>query len=105
VSPSIGLPVIKYGRTTAQTRGRISAINATVNVSYGAVGTARFVNQIIISPGNFSSPGDSGALVVGARGNNARKPVGLLFAGGSTSTVATPIGPVLRRFNVTIDGQ
>jgi hypothetical protein len=105
VSPSIGQRVIKYGRTTAQTRGRISAINATVNISYDSSGTARFVNQIIISPGNFSSPGDSGALVVGASGRNARKPVGLLFAGGSTTAVATPIGPVLSRFNVTIDGQ
>jgi hypothetical protein len=34
-----------------------------------------------------------------------RKPVGLLFAGSSLVTIANPIGPVLERFSVTIDGQ
>jgi len=32
-------------------------------------------------------------------------PVGLLFAGSSVITIANPIGLVLGRFGVTIDGQ
>jgi PKD repeat protein len=106
VAPSINLKVKKYGRTTLQTEGRITAINATVNVGYGA-GVARFVNQIIVEPGGFSAGGDSGALiVVDGKGKNKgddRKPVGLLFAGSSFITVANPIDAVLARFSVTID--
>ena len=37
--------------------------------------------------GTFSAGGDSGSLIVTQRGNN---PVGLLFAGSSQFTFATP---------------
>ena len=106
--------VKKYGRTTEQTKGRVSAINATVDVCYEVVdGTctklARFVDQIIIEPGGFSAGGDSGSLiVVDGKGKNKaddRKPVGLLFAGSFFVTVANPIDLVLTRFGVTIDGE
>ena len=80
------------------------AINATVNVGYDS-GVARFVNQIIITPGNFSAGGDSGSLIVVEKGKDARKPVGLLFAGSTSITVANPIGAVLSRFGVTVDGE
>ncbi len=104
VQTTVGLRVMKYGRTTGQTKGRIYAINATVNVNYG-IGIARFVNQIVISPGSFSAGGDSGSLIVVQRGSAVRKPVALLFAGSSSVTIANPIGPVLERFGVTIDGE
>ncbi len=99
VDPSLRLKVKKYGRTTELTNGRITAINATVNVGYDS-GTAKFVNQIIIEPGNFSAGGDSGSLIVTKGGNN---PVGLLFAGSFFVTIANPIDPVLARFGVTVD--
>jgi len=103
---TVGLRVMKYGRTTGLTKGRIYAINATVNVNYGpSSGTARFVNQIVITPGTFSAGGDSGSLIVVERGSNARKPVGLLFAGSSAVTIANPIDFVLAPFGVTIDGE
>jgi hypothetical protein len=105
VAPTVGMQVQKFGRTTGKTKGRIDAINATVNVSYGAPGTARFVNQLIIIPGAFSSGGDSGSLIVGAKGKDARKPVGLLFAGSTFVTIANPIDDVLDQFGVTIDGE
>jgi hypothetical protein len=101
---AVGLRVMKYGRTTGQTKGRIYAINATVNVNYGLQGTARFIQQIVITPGSFSAGGDSGSLIVVERGSNARKPVGLLFAGSPSVTIANPIGLVLERFGVSIDG-
>lgn len=101
-------PVKKYGRTTGLTKGKVYAVNATVNVGYDS-GVALFVNQIIITPGSFSAPGDSGSLIVcdgkGRNKANDRKSVGLLFAGSQTITVANPIGDVLNQFGVIIDGE
>ena len=100
--------VQKYGRATGLTKGRVYALNATVDVGYGEGKVARFVGQIIITPGSFSAGGDSGSLVVvDGKGRNRaddRKPVGLLFAGSLTMTVANPIDLVLDAFGVTIDG-
>ena len=104
VTARIRQKVMKYGRTTGQTKGKIYALNATVNVCYDS-GTALFINQIIITPGGFSAGGDSGSLIVVQKGRDARKTVGLLFAGSPSVTVANPIGPVLVRLGVTIDGE
>ena len=105
VSARLGMEVQKYGRTTGHTTGRIVGINATVNVGFRDQ-TARFAGQILVSGGGFSAPGDSGSLIVsGGSGPNARRPVGLLFAGSQTGTLANPIDPVLRRFDVAIDGS
>ncbi len=102
----IGMKVIKYGRTTGQTKGRVYAIHATVNVSYD-FGVAQFVEQIIITSGTFSAGGDSGSLVVvdSKRSEDHHKAIGLLFAGSSLYTIANPIEPVLSAFGVTIDGE
>jgi len=97
----INMKVKKYGRTTGLTKGKVSAVNAIVNVGYDS-GTARFVNQIVVVPGTFSAGGDSGSLIVTESGN---MPVGLLFAGSSTATIANPIGAVLSAFNVMIDSS
>ncbi len=100
-----GAKVMKYGRTTGQTSGIIQGTNTIVNVTYD-VGVARFVGQLLIGGGSFSAGGDSGSLIVlSGKGANARKPVGLLFAGGSGYTVANPIDAVLKRFGVTVDGE
>lgn len=107
VEAKINMPVKKYGRTTGQTKGKVFALNATVDVGYSAGNVARFVGQIVITPGGFSAGGDSGSLIVGDSqkrdATNDRKPVGLLFAGGSGVTIANPIGPVLSRFGVSVD--
>lgn len=104
----INQKVKKYGRTTGLTKGQVYAFNATVNVGY-STGTARFINQIIITPGSFSAGGDSGSLVVvdgkGRDKADDGKPVGLLFAGSSLVTIANPIDAVLSRFGVTVDGE
>jgi PKD repeat protein len=106
VNASIGMNVQKYGRTTGHTFGSVEAINVTVSVCMVARGpfmcaqAATFVGQITITDGSFSAGGDSGSLIVTESGNN---PVGLLFAGSSTRTIANPIGVVLDRFGVTID--
>ena len=101
----LGMEVQKYGRTTGHTTGKITGINATMNVGFRD-GTARFAGQILISGNGFSAPGDSGSLIVsGGSGSNARHPVGLLFAGSQASTLANPIDLVLERFDVSIDGS
>jgi hypothetical protein len=106
VNASVGQSVQKCGRTTECTVGTVEEINATVTVCFEGVifctKSATFVNQITITPGDFSAGGDSGSLIVTNDGNNHA--VGLLFAGSSTRTIANPIGVVLNRFGVTIDG-
>jgi len=105
VDADLGLEVQKYGRTTGHTVGRVTGIHATIDVNYRD-GVARFEDQIVISGDGFSAGGDSGSLVV-TKGRlfADRRPVGLLFAGATGSTLANPIGPVLERFGVRIDGE
>jgi hypothetical protein len=103
---SAGLAVMKYGRTSGQTKGSIYLTNGTILVGYSS-GTARFVNQIGVlgSRGAFIKAGDSGSLLVTSSGKN---PVGLLFAGDSSGkyAFANPIGDVLSNFYwlIAIDG-
>lgn len=106
LSARLGLQVQKYGRTTVLTTGRVSGVNAILNVNYGN-GVARFVDQIVIGSGTFSSGGDSGSLVVTKSDRDAddRRPVGLLFAGSNTTSIVNPIDLVLERFAVTVDGS
>ncbi|MDX1648013.1 MAG: hypothetical protein R3304_12775 [Longimicrobiales bacterium] len=100
----LGMSVQKYGRTTGHTAGQVSGLNATIDVGYRD-GKARFEGQIVISGRGFSAGGDSGSLVV-TKGLlvGDRRPVGLLFAGTATTTLANPIDVVLDRFGITIDG-
>src|SRR5712692_7910460 len=79
---SVGTVVKKTGRTTNFTTGRITTINATVDVGYGGGRVGRFHDQIITTA--ISAGGDSGSLVTTLE-NVA---VGLLFAGSSISTIA-----------------
>ncbi len=101
---TLGMRVQKYGRTTGHTVGRVTGINAVVDVNY-RTGNARFQGQVIISGDGFSTGGDSGSLIVtkGLLGAD-RRPAGLLFAGSATSTIANPIDLVLERFSVRVDG-
>jgi hypothetical protein len=104
-SASVGMQVQKYGRTTSLTKGRIYAINATLNVGYSS-GTARFVNQTIVySNKAFIKGGDSGSLLVTADAN--KNPVGLLFAGDTSGKygIANQIDLVLDAFGVSVDGE
>jgi hypothetical protein len=101
---TIGMRVMKYGRTTGLTKGRVQGVNATINVGYDT-GVARFTGQIVIGGGGFSAGGDSGSLIVVEKGSQAKQPVGLLFAGGAGTTIANPIGEVLAAFGVQINCQ
>src|SRR5216117_2342609 len=104
VSTLLGLNVQKYGRTTKLTHGQITGVNATVDVCYEVFcfKLARFVDQLVIEPGSFAGGGDSGSLIV--TDDNNKSPVGLLFAGSSTQTIANRIDLVLSNFGVHVDG-
>ena len=103
VAPSLSMAVKKSGRTTGLTHGNITAVNATIDVSYGSGKTARFTNQIVVGPGSFIAAGDSGSLMVENVDTDPRA-VGLLFAGGSTTAIANPIGDVIDAFHVSMVG-
>jgi hypothetical protein len=103
VAPSVGMKVKKSGRTSGVTTGKILSINATVNVQYqqgcgvGPTVIAKFVDQVLVSPGSFVKGGDSGSLIVENVSVNPR-PVALLFAGGGNAAVGNRIDNVLSAF-------
>jgi hypothetical protein len=84
----IGSPVIKAGRTTQVTTGRVLAVNATVVVSGYSGGAAQFRHQILTTA--MSAGGDSGSLLMDGDLNA----VGLLFAGSSAITIHNHIADV-----------
>jgi hypothetical protein len=95
--------VVKYGRTTGQTQGKVTGVNASLLIKYD-IGQARFNGQVVVtgSSGAFSAGGDSGSLIVR---NSDKRPVALLFAGSSSTTIGNPIKDVLAAFGVTIVGN
>ena len=105
-APAVGMSVTKSGRTTGNTTGTISSINTSVSVQYqancgsGKKFTISFAGQIVIGPGSFSAGGDSGSLIV--TNNSAHNPVGLLFAGSSSATIANPAALVLTRLSAAL---
>jgi len=92
----IGQIVQKTGRTTNYTTGRVTTINATINVNYGGGRVARFARQIITT--NMSRGGDSGSLLCDMNENAC----GLLFAGSSRVTVHNNIFFVIRFLRIRI---
>ncbi len=100
MSASLYQSVRKRGRTTLHTVGVITDLSASIRVHFGTR-VADFDDQLAIigAGGVFSAGGDSGSLIVDAV---SCRPVGLLFAGGGTTTFANPIDVVLSRFNIEI---
>ncbi|WP_038362318.1 hypothetical protein [Bosea sp. 117] len=96
-----GQEVVKIGRTTGLTHGRVTATEVDGLAIEYDVGTVIFDDQIEIEGlgnGPFSSGGDSGSLIL----DDKRRAACLLFAGserGGTNgrglTYANPIGRVL----------
>lgn len=96
---AVGMLVKKTGRTTNFTTGRITAINATVDVGYGGGRIARFIDQLVTT--NISAGGDSGSLVTTV--DNVA--VGLLFAGSSVATIVNHIENVRSLLRVEVAEQ
>lgn len=105
IAAIVDMLVMKTGRTTGHTLGKVFDIAADVNVPYedkdGNEFLATFGNQILIvgTPGSFSTNGDSGSLIVDRK---TKRAMGLLFAGSPSHTIANQIGDVLAALGVTL---
>jgi len=95
-----GMAVEKTGRTTGYTTGTVRDVSADVKVDYD-IGPLIFSDQIIVvgDRGSFSDAGDSGSLIVD---RNSKRPVGLLFGGSPSHTIANHIGDVLQELGVKV---
>lgn len=103
-----GLAVMKVGRTTGVTRGRVSAFELDDVVVAFDIGNIAFDDQIEIDSDGavpFSDGGDSGSLIV----DGDRRAVALLFAGSESGganglgvTYANPIASVLAALRVEL---
>jgi hypothetical protein len=84
VEPRVGMKVVKSGRTSGVTYGKILDVNATLRIDGGeGWGECTFKNQIVVTPA-ILSPGDSGSWVGEIDTFNT---VGLGFAGSDTLSV------------------
>jgi hypothetical protein len=107
-NPTVGEHVAKSGRSTGLTCSSISSVNTSAKVDYqpscneGTTFSVTFTNQLVIAGGSFSASGDSGALIVDS---GTAQPVGLLYAGNDTSTVANPISDVLNALSDPSTGE
>ena len=105
VAAARNMLVMKTGRTTGHTRGKIFDVAADVNVPYedkdGNAFMATFGDQILIvgTSGSFSTNGDSGSLIVD---QTSKRATGLLFAGSTSHTIANHIEDVLNALGVTL---
>ena len=99
---TLGMSVIKNGRTTQSTLGMVTDVGVNISVGYDPFpARAEMRNQIAIRGvnGPFSMPGDSGSLIVTAA---TKQPVALLFAGSSDNsmTFANPIDAVMSALGI-----
>lgn len=99
-----GMRVIKSGRTTGVTTGVVTATRVNgVQINYGTRTSPRiatFNDTVQIVGDNnvpFSSPGDSGSVILDAE---TGRPIALLFAGDGRTTTACDFGGVCQQFQV-----
>jgi hypothetical protein len=106
-TPTVGRGVAKAGRTTGLTCDSIGSVSTNVKVQYqsgcgsGKKFTETYTNQLLINSTSFSAGGDSGSLIVTS---DTAQPVGLLFAGSSSTTIANPATDVANALGVTFVG-
>jgi hypothetical protein len=91
IVPVRGMTVVKRGRTSGDTESTIEDVNFRAIIEYDGVGRVGFLDQALCR--RYTSPGDSGAIVVDKKSG---KIVGLHFAGASGGSVFNPIGPVMK---------
>jgi hypothetical protein len=95
--PTVGLEVVKSGRTTGVTKGTVfdTAWNGYVTYSRGI---AFFTDQVLVQGYKFSQGGDSGSLVM----SSDRSIVGLLFAGSDEYTVVNKLKHVENLLDISL---
>ncbi len=98
VKAVLDMPVIKIGRTTGVTRGRIIRTDYAARVEYSGGRTALFENQVVTW--RMSEGGDSGSVVL--VDNGTRRVCGLLFAGSEYVAVINRIEDVFNALGVSL---
>jgi hypothetical protein len=91
ILPLRGMTVVKRGRTSGDTESTVEDVNFRAIIEYDGVGKVGFLDQALCR--RYTSPGDSGAIVVDKKSGQI---VGLHFAGASGGSVFNPIGPVMK---------
>lgn len=95
--PVMDAEVVKVGRTTGLTVGKITKVATSVTVGYGPeLGKQTLRGVFLIN--RMSSGGDGGAVVV----DGQRRAIGLLIGGGTGHSIALPIRPILKAFEVEL---
>lgn len=97
-SPKVNDELIKSGRTTGVTKGKVKQKQASIKVKYPHE-TVLLKDQIIVD--DFSEGGDSGSAVFYKEGNILH-PSGLLFAGSDRITVVNDIDNVIKESGMNI---
>jgi len=96
IKPKRGMRVVKVGRTTGKTEGRIKDINFRTVIDYeGNIGNVGFVDQVLCT--RYTDGGDSGSLVFD---KSSKSVVGLHFAGSEFGSIFNPIDRVLSDLKV-----
>lgn len=97
--------IIKYGRTTELTQGRITDLHFTVKLNYGGTtGEVIFYDQYRYDTLTVGKPvaqqGDSGAIIT----DKDKYAVALHFAANDTGSIGlgNPIGTVLEAMNISL---
>jgi len=97
-TPRRDMNVLKVGRTTDLTEGRVVDVNFRFVMSYPGVGQVGFLDQVLCT--RYTQTGDSGALVLE---KGTHRAVGLHFAGANGGSVFSPITEVLRALNIRLE--
>jgi hypothetical protein len=101
VAPSLGMVIKKTGRTSGYNTATIAGINVTITIAYTNF-TAVFIDQIYVASGSYIQAGDSGSMsVVNSGVSNNNDPVGLNFAGSSTSGFMNRMDHIAHDFGLT----
>ncbi|MCD3217577.1 hypothetical protein G8S55_09995 [Clostridium botulinum C] len=93
---SISQPVMKVGRTSALTQGKISQMNAVTLLKVSSTMKYILINQIITD--RMSDEGDSGAILLDSK----HFALGQLVGASSKKSIFTPIKTVLSSLNVSL---
>lgn len=91
VAPKRDMVVMKRGRTTGTTRGKIIDVDFRVVLTYPGTGEIGFTRQVLCT--RYTDEGDSGSLVIDVA---SKKIVGLHFAGAHGGSVFNPIRAVMK---------
>ncbi len=93
---TLGMKVVKSGRTTQVTREEIRQLDYTCIIEYDTNVFATFDNQLLTYW--MSDRGDSGSVIM--TDDNEHKVCGLLFAGSIWATIINPIQDVFTALNI-----